>query len=159
MKIKKNSAFILLLLCSVVLSSQENAVSFSIIEKAPIYPGCEGDAKELKSCFSKNIQKLFTENFNMALPNQLGLKGGKYRVYIAFKISSKGTVENIVAKAPDDLLEAECLKVLRKIPAMVPAELKGEKVGVKYAIPFTIMVEETRKQRKERKRKMRRNRN
>jgi hypothetical protein len=30
---------------------------------------------------------------------------------------------------------------------------------VKYAIPFTIFVEETRKQRKERKRRMRRNRN
>ena len=156
---KINIAFILVLFGSAVLYSQEKAVSFSMIEKVPMYPGCEGDAKELKSCFSKNIQKLFTENFDMDLPNKLGLKGGKYRVYIAFKISAKGTVENIVAKAPHALLEAECLKVLRKIPAMLPAELKGEKVGVKYAIPFSIMVEETRAQRKERKRKMRRNRN
>jgi protein TonB len=156
---KKNIAFILLVFFGLAVYAQEKEISFSVIEKVPIYPGCIGDAKELKNCFSKNIQKLFTENFNMDLPNQLGLKGGKYRVYIAFKISSKGKVEDIIAKAPHDLLEAECLKVLRKIPAMLPAELKGKKVGVKYAIPFTIFVEETRKQRKERKRRMRRNRN
>lgn len=159
---KKNITFILLVFFGLAVHTQDKDVSFSVIEKVPVYPGCIGDTKELKSCFSKKIQKLFAENFNIDLPNQLGLKGGKYRVYIAFKISSKGTVENIVARAPHYKLEEECLKVMKKIPTMIPAELKGKSVGVKYSIPFTIMVEETRKQRKKRKkreRKLKRNSN
>jgi protein TonB len=163
----KKSVILILLLFSFSIFSQEKKldedVSFSIIEKVPVYPGCKGDNKDLKTCFSKSIQTLFAENFNSDLPNQINLKGGKYKVFIGFKISSTGEVLNIVVKAPHIKLKEESLRVMNLAPKMIPGEAKGKTVGVKYMIPFTIIVEEvkkeTRRERRKRERRERKNKN
>ncbi|WP_299059706.1 hypothetical protein [uncultured Polaribacter sp.] len=129
----------------------EKEVSFIVIEKAPVFPGCKGSNKKLKQCFNESIQKLFSENFNIDLANQLGLAGGEYRVFIGFKITHKGTVKNILVRAPHKKIKEEVKRVMHLIPQMIPGEVKGEKVGVKYSIPFTMFVEETKAQKKARR--------
>lgn len=113
-------------------------VSFMTIDKAPTFPGCEsGD----KKCFSKMIQKHFAKNFNANMVKGLGLSSGRKRVFIGFKIDKEGNVIDIKARAPHKDIKEEVVSVMSTLPKMIPGEQKGEKVGVKYAIPFTLVVE------------------
>ena len=120
------------------LSSEKEFV-FSKIKKSPTFPGCEtGD----KNCFSTMIQKHFFKKFNTKLPNQLGLSSGRKKVYIQFKIDKDGNIVDIKAKAPHEDIKNEVISVMSSLPKMIPGELKdGQKVAVKYNIPFTILVE------------------
>lgn len=116
-------------------------VSFMIIEDVPVFPGCKGDKNALKKCFSKMVQKHFSRKFDAELPNELGLPAGKKRVFIGFKIDKTGNVVNIQARAPHPKIKKEVIKVMKMLPKMKPGRQRGVAVGVKYSIPFTLIVE------------------
>ena len=56
-------------------------------------------------------------------------------------IDKEGNVIDIKARAPHKDIKEEVVSVMSTLPKMIPGEQKGEKVGVKYAIPFTLVVE------------------
>ena len=116
-------------------------VSFMIIEDVPVFPGCTGNNEELKACFSKMVQKHFSRKFDAELPNELGLSPGKKRVFIGFKIDRQGNIVNIQARAPHPKIKTEVVSVMKKLPKMKPGRQRGKPVGVKYSIPFTLIVE------------------
>lgn len=116
-------------------------VSFLIIEEVPTFPGCKGNKAQLSACFSQKVQKHFSKYFNADLPNELGLDSGKKKVYIGFKIDRKGDVVDIRARAPHPRIQSEVVKVMKKLPKMKPGRQRGKPVGVKYSIPFTLVVE------------------
>ena len=116
-------------------------VSFMIIEDVPVFPGCKGDKKALKSCFSKMVQKHFSRKFDADLPNELGLDAGRKKVFIGFKIDRNGNVVNIQARAPHPKIKKEVVKVMKMLPKMKPGRQRGKAVGVKYSIPVTLIVE------------------
>lgn len=116
-------------------------VSFMIIENVPVFPGCKGDNNALKACFSKMVQKHFSRKFDADLPNELGLSPGKKRVFIGFKIDREGNIVNIQARAPHPKIKSEVVSVMKKLPKMKPGRQRGKPVGVKYSIPFTLIVE------------------
>ena len=116
-------------------------VSFMIIEDVPVFPGCKGDKNALKKCFSQMVQKHFSRKFDAELPNELGLPAGKKRVFIGFKIDKTGNVVNIQARAPHPKIKKEVIKVMKMLPKMKPGRQRGVAVGVKYSIPFTLIVE------------------
>ena len=116
-------------------------VSFMVIEDVPVFPGCKGNKAALKKCFSKMVQKHFSRKFDAELPNELGLSSGRKRVFIGFKIDRNGNVVNIRAKAPHPKIKSEVISVMKKLPKMTPGRQRGKAVGVKYNIPFTLIVE------------------
>ncbi|MGB0880181.1 MAG: energy transducer TonB, partial [Polaribacter sp.] len=116
-------------------------VSFMIIEDVPVFPGCKGGKAALKKCFSQKVQKHFTRKFDNELPNELGLSPGKKKVYIGFKIDRNGNVINIQARAPHPKIKKEVIKVMKLLPKMKPGRQRGKPVGVKYSIPFSLIVE------------------
>lgn len=118
-----------------------NDVSFMVIEEVPVYPGCVGTKQDLKLCFSQKVQKHFIRNFNADLPNQLGLSTGRKRVLIGFLISKTGEVKNILAKAPHPKIKEEVIRVMKLLPKMKAGKQRGKTVGVKYNIPFTLIVD------------------
>jgi len=113
-------------------------VSFMNIDKAPTFPGCDSGDKD---CFSKNIQMHFAKNFNADLPKTLGLKAGKKRVFIGFKIDKEGVIVDVQARAPHEKIEQEVLRVMNTLPKVIPGEQEGKTIAVKYSIPFTLVVE------------------
>jgi beta-lactamase regulating signal transducer with metallopeptidase domain len=113
-------------------------VSFMNIDKAPTFPGCDSGDKD---CFSKNIQMHFAKNFNADLPKTLGLKAGKKRVFIGFKIDKEGVIVDVQARAPHAKIEQEVLRVMNTLPKVIPGEQEGKTIAVKYSIPFTLVVE------------------
>jgi protein TonB len=116
-------------------------VSFMIIENVPVFPGCKGNNNALKACFSKMVQKHFSRKFDADLPNELGLSPGRKRVFIGFKIDKEGNIVNIQARAPHPKIKSEVVSVMKKLPKMKPGRQRGKAVGVKYSIPFTLIVE------------------
>ena len=116
-------------------------VSFMIIEDVPVFPGCKGSKNELKACFSKMVQKHFSRKFDADLPNELGLSAGRKRVFIGFKIDKNGNIVDVNARAPHPKIKSEVIKVMKQLPKMKPGRQRGKPVGVKYSIPFTLIVE------------------
>ncbi|WP_158840160.1 energy transducer TonB [Polaribacter sp. L3A8] len=116
-------------------------VSFMIIEDVPVFPGCKGSKNELKACFSKMVQKHFSRKFDANLPNELGLSSGRKRVFIGFKIDKNGNIVDVNARAPHPKIKSEVIKVMKQLPKMKPGKQRGKPVGVKYSIPFTLIVE------------------
>ena len=74
------------------------------------------------------------------LSNELGLKSGKKRLIILFRIDKKGSVTDIKAKAPHKTLKLEAIRVIKLLPKMNPGEQDGEIVDVKYTLPVRIDV-------------------
>ena len=111
-------------------------------ESVPIYPECKKSKNimEAKKCFSKNIQRHFSANFDSKLPNRLGLSSGRKKILIKFKINTKGKVVEISAKAPHTDIKNEVISVMSYLPKMTPGIQRGKPVSVKYSIPFTLMV-------------------
>ncbi len=116
-------------------------VPFSIIEDAPVYPGCKGNKAELKKCLQKSIQKHVARKFNTGLASELGLDPGKKKVYVVFKIDKKGNIVDVRARGPHARLEKEGVKVVKMLPKMIPGKQRGRPVGVKYTLPITLQVE------------------
>ena len=116
-------------------------VPFIIIEDVPVFPGCKGNKDQLKKCFSKKVQKHFSRKFDADLPNELGLSAGRKRVFIGFKIDKTGNIVNVNARAPHPKIKSEVIKVMKQLPRMKPGKQRGKPVGVKYSIPFTLIVE------------------
>ena len=117
---------------------EEESIAFMKLDKAPTFPGCEdGD----KDCFQKEIQKHFFKNFNSQIANQLGLKSGKNRMIMLFKIDKQGNVADIKVKAPHKDLEAEATRVIKALPIMTPGEHDGKTVNVKYTLPIRIDIQ------------------
>ena len=116
-------------------------VPFAIIEKVPVFPGCEGTESELKACLQEKITNHVSANFNAKLTEGLGLLPGLKKVFVMFKIDKDGNMANIQARAPHKKLEEEAIRVIASLPQMTPGKHKGDAVGVKYALPISFMVE------------------
>jgi hypothetical protein len=120
----------------------DDSVNFMSIETAPTFPGCNiGD----KDCFSMMVQKHISRNFDAELPNNLGLRSGKKRVFIGFKVAANGDVVDVQVRAPHVKIKEEAIRVMRSLPKMMPGRQSGEKVAVNFNIPFTLLVAEVTK--------------
>lgn len=123
------------------MEEQIEEVPFVLIADIPIYPGCENeldnDAK--RKCMSGKIQELLKHEFITNLGAELGLEGIN-RIYVAFKIDSKGNVTDIHARGPHKALEEEAIRVVKLIPKMTPGHQRNKPVNVSYALPIVFDV-------------------
>lgn len=143
---------LLLTFSSQILCSQEEEVldnvGFAVIEKVPVYPGCkDGTNEELKNCMSQKISTFVGQNFNIRKGSK-GLKPGVHRVYVNFKIDKTGQITNIKSRAPSPKLEQEAIRVIKKLPQMIPGQQKGKNVGVIYSLPITFEIEDSKRKKK-----------
>jgi len=115
-------------------------VSFTVIEKAPVYPGCEGQSeKELRDCMNQKIIELVQESFNTDLGKELGLEGIQ-RIAAVFTIDASGNISDLRIRTPHEELENETRRVINLFPRFLPGEHNGEKVGVTYTLPIVFEV-------------------
>jgi len=117
-------------------------VPFMVIENVPIFPGCKGNNQELRNCFSDEITKFVSKNFNGELAQDIGLAAGSVqKIFVMFKIDKNGDITEIQARAPHKTLENEAIRVIQKLPKMTPGKQRGKSVGVKYSLPITFKIE------------------
>ncbi|MFI8378530.1 M56 family metallopeptidase [Leeuwenhoekiella sp. NPDC079379] len=118
-----------------------NDIPFAVIDEVPTFPGCEGLSNEQrKKCMSQNVSAMVNKNFNTALGKELGLTGVT-RIYVRFKIDTRGNVIDVQSRAPHIKLEEEAKRVVNLLPHMTPGKQRGESVNVLYSLPIVFQVQ------------------
>jgi len=86
---------------------------------------------EKKTVYNKQTKKKEQQCVSVLSP-------GKKRIYLQFKISKTGEVEDIKARAPHNKLKEEAKRVARLIPKMKPGKQRGKPIRVSYTLPITL---------------------
>ncbi|WP_299213265.1 M56 family metallopeptidase [uncultured Aquimarina sp.] len=117
-------------------------IPFGVIEKVPVYPGCENLTKvEAKRCFSKSVSQFIGSEFNTEIGKELKLSG-RQKILVKFKIDNLGNTTDVHARGPLLALENEAIRVINQLPKMTPGVQDGVNVGVMYSLPIVFEIKE-----------------
>ncbi|WP_420571889.1 M56 family metallopeptidase [Kordia sp.] len=122
---------------------EQEAVAFSVIDQAPVFPGCEneGTQKEIKKCSSQNVARHVNMEFDTKLAEGLGLTGVN-KIFAQFVIDENGDIAGVNARAPHPALKTETERVIRTLPKFSPGMKDGKAVSVKYVLPIVFKIQE-----------------
>lgn len=113
---------------------------FSIVEKMPAYPGCEGlRGEELKSCTeTKVITNVQSSVKYPSIAQDAGISG---TVFVYYEINGKGEIQNVeVVRGVHSSLDKEAKKAVENLPKHTPGEQRGKPVTVRYTIPVRFVI-------------------
>ncbi|BAO75939.1 M56 family metallopeptidase [Winogradskyella sp. PG-2] len=126
-------------------SIQLQNIPFSVVKVAPVHPDCKTlTDEEQRKCTTSKVNMHVNKNFNTNLANELDIRG-RQEIFIAFTINKEGYVTDVKARAPHKELEAEAIRVIKKLPQFIPGKHDGENVDVPFSIPVTFQVNNTKK--------------
>ena len=99
---------------------------YDIVEVMPQFPGGQGELMK----FLRN---------NVKYPAEAQKKKIEGRVIVGFVVDKKGRVVNpMVERSVHPLLDAEALRVIKRMPKWKPGRVNGEPINVKYRLPITF---------------------
>ena len=99
---------------------------YEVIEDMPNFPGGQG---ELMKYLRNNIK----------YPAEAQKKKIEGRVIVTFVVNKKGRIiDPTVERSAHPLLDAEALRVIKRMPKWKPGKVYGEPVNVKYRLPITF---------------------
>ena len=112
----------------------DNSIILKDVEIAPVYNGCEElSTEKTMTCFKNKISTFIKQEFNLNVSKDLNLSELK-QVEAFFIIDESGNVTGLKVRDSEVTIQAEILRVLRKIPVMKPATHNGEGVSVLCSI-------------------------
>ena len=120
----------------------DEEVLFAVIEDVPVFPGCEGVAKNKRlDCFMEQMAKHIKKN--QQYPERAMEDGIQGRVSVLFVIDKDGGISNVQVRGPKggELLEKEAQRVIEKLPKFKPGMQRGKPVKVKYSQPITFKLQ------------------
>lgn len=120
----------------------DEEVPFAVIEDVPVFPGCEGVAKNKRlDCFMEQMAKHIKKN--QQYPEKAMEDGIQGRVSVLFVIDKDGSITNVQVRGPKggELLEKEAQRVIEKLPKFKPGMQRGKPVKVKYSQPITFKLQ------------------
>lgn len=132
---KKNLSFIITALFLTILCGWDDVAFaqnndqgedqiFNVVETMPQFPGGEKG-------FQKWISRQVTYPAD-AVKNKI-----EGEVFISFVVGKKGDVENVrVVRGVNPLLDAEAIRVVKKMPTWIPGKQRGKNVRVSYTVPI-----------------------
>ena len=131
----------LLSLCSMVSQDDglgtyttDNSMILKDVEITPVFNGCEDLSKEeTRECFNDKVSTFIKREFNLSVSKDLNLSELK-QVDVFFIINESGNLTGMKVRNSEVTVQAEILRVLRKIPVMKPATQNGESVSVLCSI-------------------------
>ncbi|NDV46147.1 TonB family protein [Paludibacter sp. 221] len=103
---------------------------FSIVDKMPEFPGGQ--------------QAMFEYlNKNLKYPAEAQKNGEQGRVIVQFVVEKSGKIKDItVIRGVSSSLDKEAVRVVENMPDWTPGEQRGQKVDVKYTLPFSYKLPE-----------------
>lgn len=115
-------------------------VPFAIIEEVPTFPGCEKLPKnKRRQCFQERMDRHVRKTFRYPeIAQELGIQG---RVYVSFVIDQEGNIVEIKVRGPDKNLEKEAMRIIQKLPKMIPGKQRGQAVRVPFSYPITFRLQ------------------
>ena len=139
--ITKEEEQAMLSLCSIVTHDDglatyttDNSMILKDVEIAPVYNGCEElSREETMKCFKNKVSTFLKREFNLSVTKDLNLSEPK-QVDAFFIIDENGNLTGMKVRNSEVTIQAEILRVLRKIPVMKPAIHNGKSVSVLCSI-------------------------
>jgi len=117
--------------------SPDNRMILKDVEIAPVYNGCEDlSAEETMKCFKNKVSTFIKREFNLSVSRELNLSEPK-QVEAFFIINENGNLTGMKVRDSEVTIQAEILRVLRKMPVMKPAIHNGKSVSVLCSIIVT----------------------
>ena len=134
----------LLGLCSIIsqedgmaVYTSDDSIILKDVDSAPVFNGCEGLSKEeTRVCFDDKIATFIKREFNMKVSKDLNLSEPK-QVDVFFIIDASGNLTGMKVRNCEVTIQAEILRVLRKMPIMKPAVHNGKSVSVLCSLVVT----------------------
>lgn len=121
---------------------EEEVYNFQVVESQAMYPGCENyKSKQSRyMCFQKSIMEHVKKNFKYPeIAKEMGVQG---RVIVQFEIGKNGNISNVfVLRGIDKNLDNEAIRIVKKLPRMIPAEQRDRKVAVSFMLPITFKLQ------------------
>ncbi|PQJ21943.1 energy transducer TonB [Tenacibaculum sp. SG-28] len=112
------------------------------LQKAPIFPGCEGLTEaQARECLERKIKAHVRHYFDAAIAQEVGMSSGTYRILTQFVIDNNGEITDLQIRAPHAKLKKEATKVVDKLPKFTPGMQNDKPVKVRYSLPITFRVE------------------
>ena len=101
--------------------SPDNRMILKDVDIVPVFEGCEELSKEeTKECFKSKVTTFIKREFNLNLSKDLNLSEPK-QVDAFFIIDETGNLNGMKVRDSEVTIQAEILRVLRKMPVMKPA--------------------------------------
>ena len=120
----------------------DEVLSFAVVESVPIFPGCEDakDNEERKTCFQQKVLIFVSNNFEFPeMAKEMGIQG---RVYVNFVIEKNGSITNVeIVRGVDPLLDDEAVRVVKKLPKLIPAKQRGKPVRMSFTLPINAKLQ------------------
>ena len=114
--------------------SPDDRMILKDVEIAPVYNGCEKlSEKEIKKCFNNKVSTFIKREFNLNISRDLNLSEPR-QVEAFFIINENGNLTGMKVRNSELTIQAEILRVLRKVPVMKPAIHNGNNVAVLCSI-------------------------
>ncbi|WP_296385540.1 energy transducer TonB [Winogradskyella sp.] len=117
-------------------------VEDGVIERVPIYPGCEAllTNKTRKKCMNQNVAQFIAKNFNTDIAKDNKITG-RQKINVIFKINKDGRIFGVKARNKHESLRTEAIRVLSRLPIIKPGMQRGKPVIVPFAIPIVFQVQ------------------
>lgn len=111
-------------------------VPYSVVASKPLFAGCENAANP-DACFKEKLDEHVMATFQYPVEaQQAGIQG---RVYVNFRINTEGNVELIGVRGPDQTLEDEAQRIVKKLPHFTPGkDANGNPVNITFAYPIVF---------------------
>ena len=124
----------------VVEKIEDNKVyPFQAVDVMATFPSCENEPnKQAKYvCFQRSLMKHVIKNFRYPPKAQeVGIQG---RVIVKFVIQKDGSIGEIsVLRGVNKDLDKEAMRIVTKIPNIIPAQVDGDNVKVSTMLPITF---------------------
>lgn len=109
---------------------------FELLEKIPIFKGCNSNLMDEKSkeCFTEKMYSHIKKYF--IYPTYAKDKNIQGRTTIYFIIEKDGTIQDKTVIGGHPVLQKSTLTIIDLLPIFTPGEINGEKVKVSYAQPI-----------------------
>jgi protein TonB len=105
------------------------------IEDVPMFRSCKNVFKsQRRECFQNKMTKHIRKHFYY--PKYAFNRGIQGRVFVQFIIEKDGSISEIKTRGADKSLEKAALKIIKKLPKLIPGKANGKPVRVPYSIPI-----------------------
>jgi protein TonB len=117
-------------------NENEPEKQFVIIDEVPMFRSCKNVFKsQRRECFQNKMTKHIYKHFYY--PKYAFNRGIQGRVFVQFIIEKDGSISEIKTRGADKSLEKAALKIIKKLPKLIPGKANGKPVRVPYSIPIT----------------------
>ena len=106
------------------------------IEDVPMFRSCKNVFKsQRRECFQNKMTKHIRKHFYY--PKYAFNRGIQGKVFVTFIIEKDGSISEIKTRGADKSLEKAALKIIKKLPKLIPGKANGKPVRVPSSIPIT----------------------